>query len=309
MRKSAILTLVVLIIGATATSSFAETKLEHKVNEGDKYTTQTISTVDQTLTIVGMETKMKAENIATVEAVVGKRDGEGKISVKEKLKSMQINIKGTAGDYGFDSVNPDEAGASPLEVMRPIHKVLATRTVTTTFDKDNRVAEIKADADALAQLPEEVRALAKGQFDPDNLKEAANKLRDVLPKKAVKQGDSWERTNEADFGGGQMMEFKTKYTYEGTVESGGRTLHKITSETLTAELSINADSPLPISLKESKLTVKESKGLILFDNKKGRTVENTESVHIVGKLTFAANGQDLPAELDLKVNSEAKLQQ
>jgi len=225
------------------------------------------------------------------------------VPVEGKVKSLQISIGGTAGDYRFDSINPDDNGTSPLEIMRGVHKALASQVVTVVHDEDNRVVEVKCDNDALGQLPAEVQAMAKSQVDPEYLKEVANQQLDVIPSGAVTQGDSWVRNSKADFGAGQMMEFKTKYTYEGTVEKDGQTLDKITSKTLTGEFSLADDSPLPIGLKDSELKVKESAGVILFDRKSGRIVESKESLRIAGGITFEANGQELPSELDLKIRT------
>ena len=305
IRKTAMLTFVFLL---TAATGFAEVKLERKFPEGQVFTTQSIAAIDQTLTIAGSGTETKVETITMTEATIGKRDADGNLPVDEKVKSLQITIGGTPGEYSFDSVNPDKSGTSQLESMRGVHKAIASRTVTIVHGADGRVTEIKADEDALGNVPDGVRALAKSQFDPEYLKQAANQKLDMIPSKAVNKGDSWERTSNADFGAGQMMEFETKYTYEGTVETGGHTLDKITAKTFSVEFSLADDSPLPITLKDSQLMVKESAGVLLFDRKLGRIVEYNESLRITGGLTFDANGRELPSELDLKMRVDIALQ-
>lgn len=300
IRRTATLTLMFLL---TAAAAFAQVKLEHKLPEGRTFTAESIVVVEQTLNA----TETNAETITTTETAIGERDAKGNVSVVTKVKSLQITAGGAVGDYLFDSVNPDDKGSSELEVMRDIHKALANRTVTSVFDKDNRVVEIKLDKDALSDVPEQLKGLVKSEVDPEYLKDAANQELDVLPAKAVNKGDSWERTTKADLGARQMLESKTKYTYEGTVEKDGRTLDKISSKTFSVELSIADDSPLPIRVKESKLEVKESAGVILFDRKLGRAVESKESTRIVGGITFEANGQERPAELDLTIRNEVAL--
>ena len=305
LHKVITLTPALLLVSATG---LAQVKLEHKLTEGSTYTVQTVSSIDQTLTIAGNGTETKSEIIATSEATVGKRDGEGNIPVTQKTKSLQISIGGTAGEYRFDSANPDDKGGSPLEILRDVHKALATQTKTVVHDKDNRVVEIKSDDDTLSKLPEQVQALARSQLDPDYQKEAANQGLDIIPSEPVKKGDSWERTSTADFGAGQSMEFVTKYTYEGTVESGGRTLDKISAETVSVKFSLADDSPLPIDLKDSELKVTESENTVLFDREAGAIVESKETIRIEGEITFEANGQELPSELDLKIKSEVTVQ-
>lgn len=152
--KTAMLTFVCLLASATG---FAQVKLEHKFPEGRTFTTETIAVIDQTLTIAGNGTETKAETIATNDSTIGKRDADGKLPVMVTAKSLQITIEGTAGEYRFDSVNPDNRGTSQLEMMRDVHKALANRTVTLVHGEDNRVEEIKSDDDVLSNLPSTLR--------------------------------------------------------------------------------------------------------------------------------------------------------
>ena len=304
IRRTVMLGLAFLLI---AESGFGQVKLDHKFIEGLTLTTEAYIEIDQTLIIAGNETKTRIENQTTTQATAGRRDADGNLPVEEKIESLQIHIGGTAGDYRFDSANPDSRGGSPLEMLREVHKAIADRTQTTVYGKENRVVDIEYDSDALSNRPPEVQSLAKSQLDPEYVRSAANQRLDCIPTEPVRQGDTWERTEQADFGAGQTMEFEPRYTYEGTVESGGRTLDKITAQATSVEFSLADDSPLPISLKESQLRIKESKSVISFDRALGRIVQSKETIRIKGELTFEANGQELPSELDLKMETELTL--
>jgi hypothetical protein len=209
-------------------------------------------------------------------------------------------------NYSFDSASPDTKGASALEVLRDIHKALAKRTSTTTLDKTGRVLAIEHDQDVLSGLPAEIQALAKGQLDPENLKQQANQEIDSLPTETVNKGESWQRTESANFGAGQVMTFQTKYTYEGPIQKGGKTLEKITSKVLSVDFALQ-DSPLPFQLKGSDLKATESEGVILFDRELGQSVESSSSIRITGDITFVINNMDLPSQLDLKMTSAVLL--
>ena len=73
---------------------------------------------------------------------------------------------------------------------------------------------------------------------------------------------------------------------------------------LSVEFSVADDSPLPVRAKDSQRKVKESKGVVLFDRQLGRIEESKESFRIARGITFVANGQELPSELDLKMQTE-----
>jgi hypothetical protein len=290
-----------LVLGLS-TAAFGQVKLERKYAEGSTYTAESTNRIEQKLTIAGMEVDTAADTRTAVKATVGKRDVAGMLKIQEKIESLQINTVVMGQNYSFDSASPDTKGTSQLEILRDVHKALAKRVTTTVLDKMNRVYAIESDQDVLAGLPPEIQALAKGQLDPENLKRAANQEIDSLPTESVSKGDSWQRTESANFGGGQVMTFQTKYTYEGTVEKGGKSLDKITSKTLSVSFSLQ-DSPLPFTVKGSELKATESESVTLFDREVGQVVETTSSVRIEGDITFSVNNMDLPSKLDLKMQT------
>jgi hypothetical protein len=255
-----------LVLGLS-TAAFGQVKLERKYHEGTNYTAESTSRIEQKLTIVGMETDTAADTRTAVKATVGKRDVAGMLKIQEKIDSMQINMVVMGQNYSFDSASPDTKGTSQLEILRDVHKALAKRMTTTVLDKTNRVYAIENDQDVLSGLPPELQALVKSQLDPENIKKAANQELDSLPTEPVSKGDSWQRTESANFGAGQVMTFQTKYTYEGTVEKAGKTLDKITTKTLSVDFSLQ-DSPLPFTVKGSDLKATESEGVILFDRER-----------------------------------------
>ena len=104
------------------------------------------------------------------------------------------------------------------------------------------------------------------------------------------------------FGAGQVMDFKTEYTYDGTAEKDGKTFDKITSKNLSVTFALE-NSPLPFSLKSADLKSPDSEGVILFDRERGQVVESLSKVRVTGDIIFSLNGKDLPAKLDLKMQS------
>jgi hypothetical protein len=233
---------------------------------------------------------------------VGKRDADGKIRAEQKIESLRISVEVMGMTYTFDSANPDEKGGSPLEILRDVHKALASRTTTVVYDKDNRVIAVEAE-DITGSLPANVRDLAKGQLEPDNLKESANADLDQVKREPIKPGDTWQRLRTSNFGAGQVMDFTTEYKYEGTIEKDGRTLDKITSKVVNVSFAL-ANSPLPFTLKSSDLKADESDGVLLFDRELGLIVGSNSKVRITGKMTFTINNMDLPAELDLSLETD-----
>lgn len=294
---------VSLLFGFIAAPAFADVKLEYKYKENSSYESETAVNMEQTLSIAGMDNKSTVEAKTRTRHEIGERDFAGKLKVKDKIQSLQTTINAAGSDYFFDSANPDNAGTSMLEFMRGIHKDLLHNSTTFTYDKDGSVSKIEFEKDPVSNLPQEVAALVKSQFDPEHLKKTANEQLQKIPANAIKPGDSWERTEASNVGAGQVLTFQTRYTYDGTVEKDGKSLDKISSKVVSVKFELQNDSPLPFKLKNSDLKPMEAEGVILFDREGGYTVEDTSSVRVVGEMTFVFNDNELPAKLDLKMRS------
>lgn len=303
VRKSLLTALTLCLVAGMNALASAQVKLERKLKEGSTRSIDVTTRLEQKLTIANMETETGSDTHTSVKVTTGKRDESGILRVEEKIESLQITTKVQGTEYIFDSANPDKAGGGALEMMRPVHKAMSRRTTITSYDKDNKISQIAFDQDVLNDLSDDLRKLVKGQLDPESLKKAANEELERLPTEPVKKGDSWERTTNSNLGAGQIMRVSTRYTYEGEIEKDGRKLDKITSKVLSTDFSLEADSPLPLTVKGSELKPAESKGELLFDRELGQVVSSTSSVQIVGDITFVINNMELPSKLDLKIES------
>ena len=296
--------LALALFASLATSASSQVRLEQKIREGANHTHSISSNVDQTLTLAGMDVDTKVETSAKTKVTVGKRESSGALRVQQKVESLQITMNTQGQQYSFDSANPDNKGTSILEMLRDVHKAMIKNVSTVVFDKNNRVEAVEIDKDLVGSLPPEVQALVKSQLDPEYLKKTANQELDRLPADPVNKGDTWVRTENSNFGAGQIMTFQTEYTYQGTVEKDGRTLDKITSKILSVMFALE-DSPLPFKLKGSDLKATESEGIILFDRAEGHIVESVSNNRITGDIGFTINDMDLPSKLDLKLKTTA----
>lgn len=299
-------TLALGLVIASGLSAFGQVKLDRKIPEGATLTVESTSRIEQKLTIAGMDTETASDTKSVVKAVSGKRDAAGMLRVEEKPESMQISTTVMGQNYFFDSANPDTAGSSALEVLRPLHKALSRSTTVKNYDKDNRLQTIEQDQNALNTVSEEVQKLVKSQLDPEYQKKTANQDLEKFPTDPVKKGDSWQRTETVNFGAGQVMTFQSRYTYEGTVEKDGKTLDKVTQKVESVDYTLQ-DSPLPFTVKGSQLKAAESDTTMLLDRKLGAIVDSKSALRITGEITFVIGGNDVPAKLDLKIESTAVL--
>ena len=127
-----------------------------------------------------------------------------------------------------------------------------------------------------------------------------------LPDGPVKEGETWERSTESNLGSGQVMSFRTKYEYKGTIEQDGRKLDKIEGKAFEVSLVINGNPMLQLT--KSDLKIKESASTILFDREKGHVVSRVSKVRIDGPLTLTINGMELPGKVDLTMQDKGTRQ-
>ena len=295
------LAVAIVLIGATR--AMAEVTLELKFPEESKATLQSELSVDQTLTLSGQDIVTKSSTFAVSTSSVGKRADDGSLAVTDRVDVFQseLNINGTK--VQFDSANPDKKADVPrLEPVLDIYRAIIKFPITKTFDAKNKLIAAKLPEGEFEKLGD----LAKEQFDPEKLKKATEQVLAFLPDGPVKEGETWERSTESNLGSGQVMSFRTKYEYKGTIEQDGRTLDKIEGKAFEVSLAINGNPMLQLT--KSDLKIKESASTILFDREKGHVVSRVSKVRIDGPLTLTINGMELPGKVDLTMQDKGTRQ-
>jgi hypothetical protein len=150
----------------------------------------------------------------------------------------------------------------------------------------------------------------KNQMNNEHLKRVHEQELSRLPKKAVKPGDAWEQVDDVDLGSGQMLKMERRYEYLGTEQRGGRQLDKIgITDKRVVSLDLPANPLVPIKVSNVNLDVAESKGTLYFDRERGLDASLNHLMHLKGKLTLTIGEQELPTDLDLKIEGTQKLKE
>lgn len=297
--------LSIVLVLLTAISALGQVTLERKLPESSKYHLETSTKTTQRLTINGTDIDTSGDSRSSTLVSWGKRESNGQLVAEHQVESLSVTATVMGDTYQFDSTNPDNKGSSALEVLRELHKAAAKRSTRYIYNSDNRVERVETES-ILGAIPEQIQNMVKGEFDPETIKRTTNDELDQLKSDPVKTGDTWQRDVSQNLGAGQSMLLKMQYEYAGTVEKDGKKLDKITGKILAIDFALQ-DSPLPLTLKSSKLAAPESETTILFDRESGQTVEVVSNNHITGELTFVINNTELPSKLDLKMESSAVL--
>lgn len=282
----------------------AQVTLERKYPEGTKSVVQTDTKSTQTLTLAGMDIDTKSSMFMVATTTIGTREADGTLRIEEKASTMQSELSLPGGiTLQFDSANPDKKADNPLlEPILDVFRAAYRLPVTVIVDAQNKITDVKLPEGEYEKLPE----AAKDRFEPESRKKATERLLEYLPDGPVKKGDTWERFSEMNLGSGQMMSFRTKYEYAGTVEEDGKTFDKITGKATEVSFAINGNAMLQVTKSDLKIT--ESENTYIFDRELGSVSKRSSKVRIVGPLTLVINGAELPGKVDLTIEEKTSRQ-
>ena len=305
VRFAGILSLSLFAAGWTS-SAQAQVKLEQKVVEGAKTVNHTNLKVTQTLSLAGMNLETSSDRFVIVSTKAGKREADGKIRVDQSVDKLSVTVKLPGGlMLTFDSDDPNKKAENPA--FQPLVDVMGALSKAKTvfvYDQSGKVAAVEGFDKAAEKLSEE----ARGDLDPEVAKKNANQEIDRLPSDPVKVGDTWSRNSDLNLGSGQIMSMTTEYKYVGEVKEGDKTYDKIEAKTTATTFSIAEGSKLPLRVTKSELKPTESGNTLLFDRAAGQFQSNKGKLRIQGNLEFSINGQNLPAKLDLTMESDTTRQ-
>jgi hypothetical protein len=292
----------------------AQVKLEYKFPEGKKLTYKTTEKMKQVLTLQGMDSNVENSEEVVTSRTVGKRRGDSKVPVEEKVESVHADFTFPGGiSLTFDSKNPDAKVDVPqLAFLAEAIKLAGEMRYTVLLDDKNNVTAIEG-AEKLVEkadkLSPEARATIKSQVEPDKLKkDFAQELQNV-PDILARPGESWERTEVLDIGNGQTLTMRKKFEYVGTEKVGDKTLDKIKCKVTAIDYKQDPNAEAQLKVKKSNMKVESSEGTILFDREEGHVVSSTEKMQLKGDMmTFSINGMEVQGAIELNKESKKELQ-
>jgi hypothetical protein len=291
----------------------AQVKLEYKFPEGQKLTYKTTTKIQQVLTIQGMEIPTDVDSTTVDSETVGKRRDDSTLPLVHKPESVRFALSLPGGlDVTYDSSDPKKIENDQLAFLNDVFKLAGEAVYTVVLDGQNKVKAVEGTEAILEKAEkledEKAKAALQGELKPDKIKRQFEQAHRNLPDVLARPGDTWERTEISDIGGGQTLTFKKKYEYAGTEKKGDKTLDKITSKSTEVKYAMDPDAPSPLKVSKSDLKIESSDGTLLFDREAGCVVEAQGKTRIKGSMTFSINDMELPGELDLTLETKVEKQ-
>jgi len=294
-------------------TAHAQVKLEYKFPEGRKFTYKTTSKTSQNLTLMGMGIETETDETVISSRSVGKKRADSTLPIEDKVESLHVEMSLPGGlKLNYDSSDPNVKVDNPaLAFLGDVFKLAGETAYTVVLDDRHKVKAIEG-TEKLLEKADKLDALAKdtirSRLEPDKLKTKFEQEHQNLPDVLARSGEPWERTEVLDAGNGQTITFRKKYEYVGTEQKGDKTLDKISSKAIGVDFKQDPESKSPLKVVKSDLKVESSTGTILFDREQGCVVDAKGKTRLKGPMTFSANGQEIPGEIDLTFESTTQLQ-
>lgn len=290
---------IFIALTACAITVSAQVTLEIKQTEESTVTQQSDITLKQILQIAGQEIETQSMQKLTTQSITGKRAADGTTSTRATFIKWNGKWAFPGGiEMKFDSAVPDaKAPLEQLEPMLDVVRAMIKHPTTQVFNKDGSPKSVNVPEAAIKKL----QGPLKNEFNAKQLLDQLKQEHARLPNKAVSKDDTWVRKEIIPLGGGQVLNLRIDYTYNGTVKKNGHTLDLITGKVTDVAYEMKAENAGPLKVKDSDIDVSKSSIELVFDRKSGRFVETKNLIQVKGDMTFEANGQELPGKLDLTI--------
>jgi len=291
----------------------AQVKLEHKFPEGERLTYKTTYKTHQTLTLMGMEIESGEDRSMVTSSTTGKRRGDSALPVERKVESLRVDLSLPGGiRASYDTSNPNaKIDVKGLAFLDDVFKLEAAVAYTVVLDDHNKVKAIEGTEklkEKVEKLDPRSQEMVRNEFEADTFKRSFEQDLQILPDILARAGEPWERTQIVETDNGQAISFRKKFEYLGTQQKGDKKLDKIGSKVLEVKYTTDPNSNLDLKVVKSELKAESSEGTILFDREAGHMVSIKEKVRIKGNITLSAKGMDVPATLDVNIETNVELQ-
>jgi hypothetical protein len=276
----------VAALALAAPAPAQDVSLKWTLKEGDLFYTNTVADMDMTMTVLGTDVnvKMKMTGVQRYKILSAK---PGATKVELTMLALKMTAEGLpAGAGGVGDIGDRVKGA----------------TVTATLNDDMEVTKVEGYdkfIDKLAGDNEAERKQMKTQFSETAVGQMVSQVFSFAPAKAVKVGDTWNRTDKVPTGGFGDASVKQKYKLDSVTDG-------VAKLGLEGDMSFKAGDGaipgLPEGVKVTKFDLKADKitGTVLFDTKAGRLKETKQNMSFSGTIAMSANGMDLEMKMKIK---------
>ncbi len=272
-----------LLLLAVVLPAPAQTALEWKFKEGDKFYVEAVTNVKQAVT-VGDKTSSSDSTFTTVSRFEVKKADANAYALEQTIEGVQVKSS--------------KADDPTVAIVSRFANLLKGATFKFTLSASGKISgSLEGYDDLIKKLSggnEAAEKSNRAQFPEDALKDELAAMFGFLPDKPVKPGDTWKRPESMALPWGKLSGEAT-YTYDGKDKDGEKISVK-RGWTYAAP-----EGPGVGGVKVSKGDVKadDVTATIIADPAAGRLVSDSQKMHVSGKITTTdASGKDTTFTVD-----------
>lgn len=287
--------LVVAAVSLAAGQARAEKVLRWKFKAGEKTRYVMKMEMTQAMNIAGNAIETKMTQTIDMTWAIDSVDSKGVATMSQTIDRMRMDMTSGAGGVNIKLDSADKKKPEGLSAMiAPLLDGMVGKPVAMKITARGEISDVKLPQemlDAFKKVPgaEQLGAL----FSEDGFKQMTSQGMLTLPEEAVTEGKSWTSATESKNPILGKQKMTTDYTYQGTETRDGQELAKIATK-LTMSFEPPKDAPIKVELKDQ-----DNKGLILFDEAKGRINESGSASKM--KMQITAMGMNIDQDMTVNV--------
>jgi hypothetical protein len=258
-----------LLLLAVVLPAPAQTALEWKFKEGDKFFIEAVTDTKQTVTVADKATTSES-TFTTVSRFEVKKADAGSYGLEQTIEGVQVKSNKTD--------DPTVAVASRFA------NLLKGATFKFTISSSGKLTGgLEGYDDLIKKLSggnEQADKKNRALLPEDALKEELTAIFGFLPDKPVTTGSKWVRKENMALPWGKLTGEAT-YTYDGKDKDG----EKIKVERKWTYALPAGEGVGGIKVTKGDLKVEDASATIIADPAAGRLVSDTQKTHVSGKIT------------------------
>jgi hypothetical protein len=276
--------------------------LKWKFDKGKSFYQTMVTETDQTMKVNNNNVKQTQKQTFYFSWKVDDVAGDN-VTLTQKILGVIMDIDIAGSKISYNSTEATAPAQNPLSEF--FKQLVGSEFKVTLNTKDYTVTKIEGREkflEKLIQANQQMKPLLETILSDKALKEMAEPTFAAMPGKPVAEGDSWTRETTLDMGPIGTYKNVYKYTYRGKDEK--TKLDKIEVETTLTYVAPKEQASgvggLPFKIKDANLKSGESKGMIYFDEAKGRVDHSDLSLDLKGELQIEIGGQTTKVDLEQK---------
>src|ERR1043165_2979917 len=177
---------------------------------------------------------------------------------------------------------------------------------TITIDKNGKMTKFEGYESLIKKISNDdpmVEKTLRAILTADTFKKTAENTFTMLPDKAVKKGDTWNRETQMSMGPIGSFKINAKYTYDG-MEKDLAVIQGTSTLTYSAPKD---DGGLPFKISKGNIDATNAKTRLLFDSNLGRPSSEHTTLALKGNLTLAIGEMEVEMTLEMEQRTDSKV--